>query len=92
MVSIYSEIHVLRKMLEKAQIPFDMSPLFGGYQICYPSHTNVICSVIEHDGSYGHHDDLLEVMGLLTKEEAIWDDVVGNLTAEDVFNRIKKTL
>lgn len=47
-----------------------------------------VCSVIEHDGSYGKHVDKLELYGLLTEEERSYDEVKGYLTAEDVFARI----
>ena len=80
-------------MLESAKIPFDFSELHGGYHIVYPSDgSEYICSVIEHDGSYGRTKDLLEIQGLMTKEELeeTQDTVLGYLTAEDVFQRIKK--
>lgn len=49
-----------------------------------------ICSAIETPFSYGHENDRIEIMGLLTEEEeANFDSVTGNLTAEDVFERIK---
>ena len=62
------------------------------YHIYYPAEGvgNVVCSIIEGDGSYGREQDLLEIMGLLTEEEAEYDSVVGHLTAEEVFERIKK--
>lgn len=63
---------------------------FDGYHICYPKQGVLCkCSVIEHEGSYGHDKDLLEIMGLLTEEEKAADEVAGWLTAEDVFGRIK---
>lgn len=63
------------------------------YQICYPvfdcKHRYISC--IEGFGTYGSQDDKLEIMGGLTKEEsADRDCVVGWLTAENVFNRIKE--
>lgn len=64
----------------------------NGYQIGYPilpPNVDHICSVIETDHSYGHDEDLLEIMGLLTDEEYEEDSVLGHLTAEEVFNRIK---
>ena len=77
-------------MLENENIPFEFREIFGGYQICYPKIGNErICSVIEHEGSYGNEEDLLEIMGLLTANEKECDYVVGYLSAEDVFNRIK---
>ena len=79
-------------MLEKAKIPFDFSELQGGYHIVYPADGGkCICSVIEHDGNYGREKDLLEIQGLMTKEELeeTQDTVLGYLTAENVFLRIK---
>lgn len=92
----YKEIFKLKEKLEKAKIPFEFHKLFDGYQICYPEQNTEDkedvreCSVIEHYGSYGHSDDLLEIMGLLTEEESRDDDVLGYLSADEVFQRIKK--
>lgn len=90
----YNEILRLKEMLTQHQIPFDFSELHGGYHICYPNKDNVICSVIEHDGSYGREEDKLEIQGLLTEQELEEADgtVLGYLTAEDVFARISKHL
>lgn len=85
----YNEIFRLKEMLEKKNIPFIFRGLFDGFQICYPDVKNKVCSVIEHVGSYGHEQDLLEIMGLLADEETD-DDVLGYLTAENVFERICK--
>ena len=43
----YNEILKLKNMLEKAEIPFEFSEIFGGYHITYPSNKFRICSVIE---------------------------------------------
>ena len=92
----YKEIFKLKEKLEKAKIPFEFRRLFDGYQICYPEKNTedkkdvMECSVIEHYGSYGHLDDLLEIMGLLTEEESRDDDVLGHVSADEVFQRIKK--
>ncbi len=40
--------------------------------------------------AYGGEVDKLEIMGLLTPEEAERDSVAGWLTADDVFRRIKE--
>lgn len=98
----YKEIFRLKKMLDEAKIPYEFSNCgfpfknfrIQGYQLCYPysfqsENGNCICSVIEHYGSYGNEQDLLEIMGLLTEEENKADSVKGYLTAEDVFARIK---
>ena len=64
-----------------------------GWQIVvyYPDGERMI-SAIEGWGTYGFKDDLIEIMGLLTPEEAEHDSVIGWLTAEDVFERIKKEI
>lgn len=90
----YKEILKLKEMLENANIPFKFKVLteinHEGYQILYPTDgENRVCSVIEHTFSYGNDVDRLEIMGLLTSEELKYDDVVGFLSAEDVFKRIK---
>ena len=87
----YTEILKLKKMLEDANIPFSFrSNHFDGYQICYPeAGEKRVCSVVQFSGSYGCNDNLLEIMGLLTESESIDDDVVGSLSAENVFERIR---
>lgn len=89
---MYQEVLKLGTMLKEAKIPFEIRVFHDGYQIGYPvlpPKEDCICDVIEHDFSYGHEQDKLEIMGLLTPEEAEQDSVVGYLTAEDVFERIK---
>lgn len=89
----YREIIKLKEMLEMASIPFCFSKLFNGYHIVYRDKGDeLICSVIEHGYSYGHEKDLLEIIGLMTKKEKrkTQDDVLGYLTANNVYQRIKK--
>lgn len=94
----YKEIFRLKEMLEKAEIPFvfrEFNDFRNGYQILYPegnikTETKNVCSVIEHSFSYGNEVDKLEIMGLLTEEESEFDTVQGFLSAENVFERIKK--
>lgn len=77
-----------------------------GYQVVvyYPDGERMI-SAIEGYGSYGFggwdhgtlgtdekDGDLIEIMGLLTPEEQEYDSVVGYLTAEEVFRRIKEAV
>lgn len=86
----YKEIFKLRDMLDKAGIPYLCENGFmNGLAIAYPNRENRVCSAIEHDGSYGREADKIEIMGLLTDEESKYDSVVGWLTAEEVFERIK---
>lgn len=71
------------------------------YHIYYPSRAiwqsedrdfYATCSVIEGDFSYGGDQNLLEIMGLMSLEEREdnGDDVIGSLTAEEVFKRIEE--
>jgi len=93
---IKNEMDKLIQMLEQfedtqEEYIFDLEKDdFGCYHILYPNNIIRECSVICNPMSYGHEEGLLEIMGLLTREESEDDDVVGWLTAEDVFNRIVK--
>lgn len=89
----YKEIFKLKALLKSEGISFEFMPNFfiGGYSIFYPKpHKECVCNVIENAASFGGKQDLLEIAGLLTSEEEEKDSNVGYLTAEDVFNRIKK--
>ena len=93
-------------MLETADIPFEFVDCFGydkrllsvfpdimdQYHIFYPSKgEDQKISVIEGFGAYGSEQDKLEIMGLITPWERFeGNTVVGWLTAENVFKRIKK--
>lgn len=89
----YKEIFRLKEMLDISEIPYHFAIFDSvGFQLCYPSSEGRkrVVSVIEHDYSYGSENDLLEIKGLLTKEEQDKGyDVLGNLTAEEVFERIQ---
>lgn len=91
-VPIYREILKLECMLSEANIPHTLGRIYDGWQVCYP--TNDPCTrvmdAIEHFGSYGKDIDKIEIMGLLTPYEEEHDYVLGYLTAEEVFKRIKK--
>ena len=69
--------------------------LIEQYQICYPKGSFIHCenrwiSVIEGFCTYGAEKDKLEIMGGLTSEEKREEeDVIGWLTADDVYQRIK---
>lgn len=86
------EIFKLKEMLEKENIPFEFIEReeLEGYQIGYPKYSKItepnecVCSVIQHKYSYGNDVNLLEIWELSK------DDVEGYLSAEDVFERIKK--
>lgn len=99
----YTEILRLKQMLDAANIPyqsfdddfFDERKNYGIFasDIFYPAYSlklNDDIDVIEHCGSYGNENDLLEIMGAMTEEECEEDGgVLGHLTAEEVFKRFK---
>ena len=91
---MYTAIFELQKKLEQANIPhvfedhsFDT---FTHFQIVCPNNAMRYISVVQGTGTYGGPENKLEIMGLLTPEEATQDEVVGYLTAEDVFTRIRR--
>ncbi len=92
----YFEIMKLALRLKEMDVPFEFFAIDEshkhGFQILYPNAKSRVCSVIENDYSYGHEKDLLEIKGLVTDEEQslVDDDVLGYLTADDVYKRIKK--
>lgn len=91
------EIERLAKMLKNAGIPFERANDPAGIlpkewrmrRLKYPSKENEVCSVIQGKGSYGNAANLLEIRGLLTAKEGNNNSVLGWLTAENVFDRIK---
>ena len=87
----YKEILRLDKLLTDAGIPHSIDRALDGWRIVYPSHgaRNVVCYVVEFSGTYGAKQDLLEIQGLLNKDERKYDTVVGFLSADKVFARIE---
>ena len=86
----YQEIIRLERLLSVAGIRHRIERCFDGWRIAYPDdETKCVCSVIEHRASMGSSRDRLEIKGLLNKEERKFDQVVGHLTAENVFSRIR---
>ena len=86
----YTEILKLNEMLTKSEIPHSVDRMFDGWQIIYFYNGERIADAIEHFGSYGQDENLIEIMGCLTPEEEEHDKVLGYLTAEEVFERFSK--
>lgn len=64
--------------------------LANAYQIVVYSKSNCrLCDAIHNSTSYGNKEGLLEIMGGLTEEENEDTEVLGWLTAEEVFKRFK---
>ena len=82
------EIEKLHFLLNEANIPHDFIEGKILKQICYPSSSSIIASVIFGEGTFGFKNGLLEICGLLTDKEAEIDDVAGHLSAEEIFERI----
>lgn len=85
----YTEILKLNEMLTKSEIPHSVDRMFDGWQIIYFYNGERIADAIEHFGSYGNEENLLEIMGCMTPEEE-QGAVLGFLTAEEVFKRFSK--
>lgn len=86
-------IKKLSDMLTAASIPYELTTDatdIPNNQLWYPNHDNAVMDAISHKYSYGGDEGLIEIMGLLTEEEAEYDDVVGYLTPENVFERIAR--
>lgn len=83
----YTEILKLDELLTDAGIDHELSRFWDGWQIIYYKDGVRISDAIEHYGSYGHEEDLLEIMGLVEIED---DTVEGYLTADEVFKRYYK--
>ena len=91
-----NEIKRLHEMLKEANIPHTFTDAMWGnwglqpsYQIVIEKNGTRLCDAIYHYGSYGYYVGLLEIMGGLTEDEREIDEVLGYLTAEEVFKRFK---
>ena len=66
----YLEILFLERELLESDIYFTLHRLYDGWQIViYDIDGNYFADVIEHSGSYGSENDLLEVMGALVEDQ-----------------------
>lgn len=78
-------INKLAKLLDEAGVPYIRNPIWGGEKI----RIGALCDAVYHNFSYGNENDLLEIMGGLTEEEAEEDSVLGYLTPEEVAERFE---
>ena len=82
-----TELTKLYFWLNNYDYTFTYEPLLDGAQIVVYSEGERLWDAVCHNGSYGHEDGLLEIMGAIVKEDA-GDDVEGWLTADDVIERV----
>lgn len=83
---INMEMKRLFKLLDEADVPYEICYVLDTKQMCYPDKAHRICDAVCHQYSYGGEMGLLEIMGLVSDDAC--DDVEGWLTAEEVANRI----
>ena len=102
----YKEIFKLKVMLDNANISYEFfdrslinydihsleKPFFQiiVYDPRWINRDFRLISVIEGFGTFGNEVDSLEIQGCLTPKELKEDSVLGHLTAEEVFRRIKE--
>lgn len=79
------EADKLAKGLIEKGIAFEYHKCCDGIQICCNG-WDAIC----HSGSYGHERGLLEIMGTIVRVDD--DEVEGNLTAEEILQRLNLTV
>lgn len=87
-----NEIKRLHEMLKEANIPHKMVvdwSLYPSYQIVIEKDGTELCDAIYGYGSCGYEKGLLDIMGGLTEEEIKYVEVLGYLTADEVFKRFK---
>ena len=82
----YTEILRLNKMLDEKKIEHKIIRFLDGYRIGIPYNGREIGDIIQHYGSYGNTDNLLETMGF---DEP---DVIGSLTAEQAMELIESAI
>ena len=84
----YLEILYLERELLETDIHFTLYRLWDGWRIViYDIDGNYLTDVIDHSGSYGSEDDLLEVMGAPV-EDTNGDSVEGCLSVFDILKRL----
>ena len=87
-----NEIIRLHEMLNEANIPHKVVEnriMYPSYQIVIEKDGTKLCDAVYFDGSYGYEEGLIEIMGGLTEDEREIDEVLGHLTADEVFKRFK---
>ena len=86
-----SEILKLTFLLQSVGIPYILDKLCGGWiiKVEIDIKKRKMIDVVCNRYSYGHEEELLEIMGGLTEQEMETSSVLGWLDAEEAFRRIK---
>ena len=80
----YQAILEVDRLLTEENIPHELLRLIDGWKIAYPKQDGCQFDVIEHCGSYGHENDLMEAFGYSI------DDVEGRLSVDDAMKLFRK--
>lgn len=81
----YTAILELAEKLKENNIPYELIEFMDGWQIIFPEDgLERVGDCVEHFGSYGKEQNLLEVYGFGLKEPDGW------LTVEQAFEYFKK--
>lgn len=94
----YAEIFKLAAELAERDVNFELKAValsalkLKKVYLYYPDHYMKVATVAQGTGTKGNEDGLLEITGLLYREEAekIGNGTLGWLTAENVLERILK--
>lgn len=73
----------------RAQVQDLIKDQYPAYAITISKNGIILCDAVEHTASYGNESDKIEIAGALTAEEKENDEVLGYLTAKEVFKRFK---
>lgn len=80
----YKAIIVLDYKLTEKKIPHELLRLMDGWKIAYPNEEKCVFDVIEHRGSYGHTEDLMEAYG-----DGI-EDVIGFMDIDTALSHFER--
>jgi len=85
---------VFTETLKALSDKYEEKNILDGYQYLVSFDNGYGISIVKHEGSYGHKDDLWEIAvlkdGKLCYDTPVADDVVGWLSSAEVMNYVMK--